>query len=119
MLTKVPKCNRIAECMENKRCVWQGNPANKDLKCAFFENKLKKMQEEQLRQKHNPEFKTLTRVTERITKLTEEKNKQVNALNSKVEKVKIEYNTKIERLKGQQEKLKLSIYGSEKQGGTL
>lgn len=117
-MTRVPKCNRIAECIAEKRCVWQGNPANKELKCMFFEQKLKKIQEQQVRVEHKADFKRIERIDARTSKLEQDRDRKVNALLSKIDKIKIAFNTKIERLKNQKEKTLLSIYGREK-GGSL
>lgn len=118
MLTRVPKCNRISQCIEDKRCVWQGNPANKELRCAFFEQKLKKIQERQVKAEHKADFKRIDSIDSRTAKLIEDRDRKVNVLLSRIEKIKIAFNKKIERLKGQKEKTLLSIYGKEK-GGQL
>lgn len=114
MLNKVSKCNRISECIADKRCVWNGNPANKDLKCAFFEQKIKNAQEKQLYLEHIPEFKRLTNIDKKILKLESDKSRKVNVLLSQVYKVKIQFDQKIVRLKAQKEKVMISIYGIKK-----
>lgn len=116
MLTKVSKCNRINECIAEKRCVWDGNPANKDLRCMFFEQKLKAVQERMQRSEHLPEIKRLDAINSKISKLESAKKKKLNELQSLEDKAKIQFDTKITRLKNQREKILVLVYGKDKGG---
>lgn len=116
MLTKVSKCNRINECIAEKRCVWNGNPANKDLRCMFFEQKMKAVQEKVQRAEHLPEIKKLNAIDARLSKLESAKKKKLNELQSLEDRIKIQFNTKISRLKRQKDKLLIEVYGKDKGG---